>query len=114
MSYLTDKARAPYRGETGGLPGPDSLEAIVAENPTRRTLLRNGLFGLSVIPAMALAACDDDGNPIVTVPPTPTPTPTPTPPPSLAATFAEVAPNPDERVKETRRADGEAGVCPAG
>src|SRR3546814_13160432 len=75
MSYLTDKARAPYRGETGGLPGPDSLEAIVAENPTRRTLLRNGLFGLSVIPAMALAACDDDGNPIVTVPPTPTPTP---------------------------------------
>src|SRR3546814_10523482 len=47
MSHLTDKARAPYRGETGGLPGPDSLEAIVAENPTRRTLLRNGLFGLS-------------------------------------------------------------------
>ena len=73
MSHLTDKARAPYRGETAGLPGLDSLEAIVAENPTRRTLLRNGLFGLSVIPAMALAACDDDGNPIVTVPPTPTP-----------------------------------------
>ena len=100
MSHLTDKARAPYRGETGGLSGPDSLEAIVAENPTRRTLLRNGLFGLSVIPAMALAACDDDGNPIVTVPPTPTPspTPTPTPPPSFAATFAAVAANQDDRV----------------
>ena len=100
MSHLTDKARAPYRGETAGLPGLDSLEAIVAENPTRRTLLRNGLFGLSVIPAMALAACDDDGNPIVTVPPTPTPspTPTPTPPPSFAISFAAVAANQDDRV----------------
>ena len=100
MSHLTDKARAPYRGEAGGLPGPDSLEAIVAENPTRRTLLRNGLFGLSVIPAMALAACDYDGNPIVTVPPTPTPspTPTPTPPPSFAISFAAVAANQDDRV----------------
>src|SRR3546814_13512438 len=47
---------------------------------------------------MALAACDDDGNPIVTVPPTPTPTPTPTPPPSFAATFAAVAANQDDRV----------------
>src|SRR3546814_12723293 len=105
MSYLTDKARAPYRGETGGLPGPDSLEAIVAENPTRRTLLRNGLFGLSVIPAMALAACDDDGNPIVTVPPTPTPapTPTPTPPPSSPPTLAPRAPHPHHRGPGPRR-----------
>src|SRR3546814_1575699 len=47
---------------------------------------------------MALAACDDDGNPIVTVPPTPTPTPPPTPPPSFAATFPAVAANPDDRV----------------
>ncbi|MGH6693815.1 hypothetical protein, partial [Sphingopyxis sp.] len=57
MSHLTDDARAPYRGETDTLPGPDSLEAIVTENPSRRTLLRNGLFGLSILPA--LAACDD-------------------------------------------------------
>ncbi|AJA09063.1 hypothetical protein SKP52_10805 [Sphingopyxis fribergensis] len=101
MSHLTDEARAPFRGETGGLPGPDSLEAIVAQNPTRRTLLRNGLFGLSVLPVMALAACDDaSGDPSVTLPPnpTPTPTPTPTPPPSFAVSFAAVAANQNDAV----------------
>lgn len=101
MSHLTDDARAPYRGETDALPGPDSLEAIVAANPTRRTLLRNGLFGLSVLPVMALAACDDtSGDPAVTLPPgpTPTPTPTPTPPPSFAASFAAVAANQNDAV----------------
>jgi len=101
LSHLTDEARAPFRGETDGLPGPDSLEAIVAQNPTRRTLLRNGLFGLSILPVMALAACDDtSGDPTVTLPPnpTPTPTPTPTPPPSFAASFAAVAANQNDAV----------------
>ena len=101
MSYLTDEARAPFRREADGLPGPDSLEAIVAQNPTRRTLLRNGLFGLSVLPVMALAACDDtSGDPSVTLPPnpTPTPTPTPTPPPSFAVSFAAVAANQNDAV----------------
>lgn len=101
MSHLTDEARAPFRGEADGLPGPDSLEAIVAQNPTRRTLLRNGLFGLSVLPVMALAACDDaSGDPSVTLPPSPTPTPPPTttPPPSFAASFAAVAANQNDAV----------------
>jgi len=91
MSHLTDDARAPYRGETTSHQAPDSLEAIVAENPTRRTLLRNGLLGLSVLPTMALAACGGtSGDPTVTLPPTagPTPPPTPTPPVSFAAVAA--------------------------
>ncbi|MBD3733686.1 MAG: dTDP-glucose 4,6-dehydratase, partial [Sphingopyxis sp.] len=68
MSHLTDEARAPYRRDTDDLHGPNSLEAIVAENPSRRSLLRNGLFGLSVLPVAALAACgDDNGTPPVTV-----------------------------------------------
>ncbi len=99
MSHLTDDARAPYRGDTDTLPGPDSLEAIVTKNPSRRTLLRNGLFGLSILPA--LAACDDtSGDPTVTLPPPPpTPTPTPTPPPvSFAVNFAAVAANQDDKV----------------
>src|SRR3546814_15841820 len=71
MSYLTDEARAPYRRATDDLNGPDSLEAIVAGNPSRRSILGKGLLGLSVIPAVVLAGCDDD-NPVVTLPPTPT------------------------------------------
>jgi secreted PhoX family phosphatase len=95
MSHLTDEARAPYRRDTA-VGGADSLEAIVAENPSRRSILQRGLMGLSVIPVAALAACgDDDGTPPVTVTPTPspTPTPTPTPPPSFAVTFAAIAAN---------------------
>jgi len=101
MSHLTDDARAPFRGEMDIVPGPDSLEAIVAANPTRRSLLRNGLLGLSVFPVMALAACDEaSGDPTVTLPPgpAPTPTPTPTPPPSFAASFAAVAANQNDAV----------------
>ncbi|PAL22361.1 PhoX family phosphatase [Sphingopyxis sp. GW247-27LB] len=101
MSYLTDEARAPYRRATDDLNGPDSLEAIVGENPSRRSILRNGLFGLSVLPAAALAACGDESGPTVTVPPTPTPSPTPTPTPtpaSYAVTFASVAANQDDKV----------------
>ncbi|WP_033073459.1 PhoX family protein [Sphingopyxis sp. MWB1] len=101
MSHLTDEARAPYRRATDDLNGPNSLEALVGENPSRRSILRNGLFGLSVLPAAALAACsDDDGGPVVTVPPpTPTPTPTPTPPPvSYAIAFTPVAANQADRV----------------
>src|SRR3546814_12383879 len=81
MSHLTDEARAPYRRATDDLNGPDSLEAIVADNPSRRSILGKGLLGLSVIPAVVLAGCDDD-NPVVTLPPTPTPSPPPTPTPT--------------------------------
>jgi len=96
MSHLTDDARAPYRRDTDDLNGPNSLEAIVAEAPSRRSILRNGLFGLSVLPM--IAACDADGEPVVTVPPTPTPTPTPTPPPSFAVNFTSVAANQNDMV----------------
>ncbi|MBL0914192.1 MAG: DUF839 domain-containing protein [Sphingopyxis sp.] len=103
MSHLTDDARAPYRGETDALPGPDSLEAIVAENPSRRSILQGGLLSLSVLPAAALAACGNEGGaPPVTVTPTPSPTPTPTPtptPPSFTANFTSVAPNQNHTVR---------------
>ena len=102
MSHLTDDARAPYRGDTISDHAPGSLEAIVAANPTRRTLLRNGLFGLSMLSTTALAACGGtSGDPVVTLPPTagPSPTPTPTPPPaSYAVTFAAVAANQNDAV----------------
>ncbi|MDZ3831329.1 MAG: PhoX family phosphatase [Sphingopyxis sp.] len=102
MSHLTDAARAPYRRATDDHNGPNSLEALVGENPSRRSILRNGLFGLSVIPAAALAACtDDDADAIVTLPPTPTPSPTPTPTPapvSYAITFGAVAANRNDTV----------------
>lgn len=91
MSHLTDEARAPYRRATDDLDGPNSIEAIVAANPSRRTLLVNGLFGLSVLPA--LAACNADGDAVVTVPPTPTPTP-----PSFAVNFTSVAANRNDTV----------------
>ena len=96
MSHLTDQARAPYRGEEiADHSDPNSLEAIVAANPSRRTVLRNGLFGLSMLPVTSLlAACDSDGpaGPVVIPPVTPTPTPTPTPV-SYTATFGPVAAN---------------------
>ncbi|MDR6831897.1 MULTISPECIES: PhoX family phosphatase [unclassified Sphingopyxis] len=102
MSHLTDDARAPYRGDTISDHAPGSLEAIVAANPTRRTLLRNGLFGLSMLSTTALAACGGtSGDPVVTLPPTagPRPTPTPTAPPvSYAVTFAAVAANQNDAV----------------
>ena len=101
MSHLTDEARAPFRRATDDLNGPDSLEAIVAENPSRRSLLRGGLFGLSVLPVAALAACgDENGAPPVTVTPTPSPTPTPTPTPtaSYAVSFTAVAANQNDAV----------------
>src|SRR3546814_13114687 len=99
MSHLTDEARAPYRRATDDLNGPDSLEAIVADNPSRRSILGKGLLGLSVIPAVVLAGCDDD-NPVVTLPPTPTPSPTPTPTPtpvSYDVNFPPVAANEADR-----------------
>src|SRR3546814_18670050 len=98
MSHLTDEARAPYRRATDDLNGPDSLEAIVADNPSRRSILGKGLLGLSVIPAVVLAGCDDD-NPVVTLPPTTTPSTTPTPTPvSYAVNFPPVAANQAARV----------------
>ena len=56
MSYITDALRAPYRTDTSNGDDPNSLEAIVAANPSRRTILRNGLFGLSILPVAAMLA----------------------------------------------------------
>ena len=90
MSHLTDEARAPYRDAEPTIElGANSLEAIVAANPGRRSILKNGLLGLSILPMMgALSACgdDDDGDTGGS-----TPTPTPAPAPSYAVNFASVA-----------------------
>jgi hypothetical protein len=61
MSHLTDAARAPYRGETVDTAGPNSLEAIVAANPSRRSIIAGGLMGLSMVPLYALATKGGDG-----------------------------------------------------
>ncbi|EPL4105443.1 hypothetical protein ACVS38_006909 [Pseudomonas aeruginosa] len=53
MSHLTDAARAPYRIENADHDDPNSLEAIVAANPSRRKILVNGLFGLALAPMVA-------------------------------------------------------------
>lgn len=97
MSHLTDKARAPYRdAEPTIISGGNSLEAIVAANPDRRSVLKNGLLGLSILPMLGtLAACDDDDD---TGSPAPAPTPTPTPAPSYAIAFAPVAANQNDTV----------------
>ena len=98
MSHLTDEARARTRAAQPTIDlGDNSLEAIVAANPARRTVLKNGLFGLSILPMLgALAACDDDDDDSSS--PTPTPTPTPTPAPSYGITFAPVAANMNDTV----------------
>jgi secreted PhoX family phosphatase len=105
MSFLTDEARAPYRADAhaNDVAEANSLEAIVAANPSRRSILKNGLFGLSILPvAGMLAACDDDnggGGPIGGTPtPTPTPTATPTPSVSYAVNFTSVAANQNDTV----------------
>lgn len=97
MSHLTDAARAPYRDAEPTIDlGADSLEAIVAANPARRTVLRNGLLGLSMLPLMgALSACGDDDDAGAALP---TPTPTPTPATSYAINFASVAINTNDTV----------------
>ncbi|MES2271962.1 MAG: alkaline phosphatase PhoX [Pseudomonadota bacterium] len=99
MSHLTDAARAPFRDTHLAIEaGDNSLEAIVAANPSRRSILKNSLFGLTMLPALgALAACDDDDD----VTPTPTPTPPPPPPPpapSYAIGFGSVALNRNDMV----------------
>lgn len=56
MSHLTDKARAPYRGVSNEeMSSPNSLEAIVAANPSRRSIIAGGLLGLCAVPLYALA-----------------------------------------------------------
>lgn len=96
MSHLTDEARAPFRDAQPQITaGDDCLEAIVAANPARRTVLKNGLLGLSILPMLgALGACgdDDDGSG------SPAPTPTPAPVPSYAINFAPVAINQNDTV----------------
>ncbi|KQM97809.1 dTDP-glucose 4,6-dehydratase [Sphingobium sp. Leaf26] len=96
MSHLTDEARAPYRAAQPSIDmGDQSLEAIVAANPARRSVLKNGLLGLSILPLLgSLAACGDDDNDSST----PTPTPTPTPTDSYAISFAPVAANMNDTV----------------
>lgn len=96
MSHLTDEARAASRAAQPTIDmGANSLEAIVAANPGRRSVLKNGLLGLSILPMLGtLAACgndDDDSS-------TPTPTPTPTPAPSYGISFAAVAANMNDTV----------------
>ena len=95
MSHLTDEARAAFRDAQPKITASeDSLESIVAANPARRTVLKNGLLGLSMLPMLgALTACGDDeasGSPA--------PTPTPTPAPSYAIAFASVAINSNDTV----------------
>jgi secreted PhoX family phosphatase len=95
MSHLTDEARAAFRDAQPKITaGENSLESIVAANPARRTVLKNGLLGLSMLPMLgALTACGDDeasGSPA--------PTPTPTPAPSYAIAFASVAINSNDTV----------------
>ena len=90
MSHLTDEARARTRAAQPTIDlGDNSLEAIVAANPARRTVLKNGLFGLSILPMLgALAACDDDDDD----------SSSPTPTPSYGITFAPVAANMNDTV----------------
>ncbi|UXC90334.1 PhoX family phosphatase [Sphingobium sp. RSMS] len=97
MSHLTDEARAAFRDAQPKITaGEDSLESIVAANPARRTVLKNGLLGLSMLPILgALTACGDDDD---SGSPTPTPTPTPAPAPSYAINFAPVAINGNDTV----------------
>ncbi|MEO7469577.1 MAG: alkaline phosphatase PhoX [Sphingobium limneticum] len=99
MSHLTDEARAPYRDAQPEISfGENSLEAIVAANPGRRSVLKNGLLGLSILPMLGtLAACDDDDDSSSPTP-TPTPTPTPAPTPSYGVNFASVAINSNDTV----------------
>ena len=94
MSHLTDEARAAHRDAQPTIAlGHDSLEAIVAANPARRTVLKNGLLGLSILPMLgALAACDDDDGGAAS------PTPTPTPAPSYGIAFGSVAINTNDTV----------------
>ncbi|CAM8666341.1 MULTISPECIES: PhoX family protein [Sphingobium] len=96
MSHLTDEARAASRAAQPTIDmGANSLEAIVAANPGRRSVLKNGLLGLSILPMLGtLAACGDDDDDSST----PTPTPTPTPAPSYGISFAAVAANMNDTV----------------
>lgn len=102
MSHLTDEAREPYRAANAITywPAEQSLEAIVAANPARRTVIKNGLMGLSVLPLMgALAACgEDDGTNTPTPTPTATPAPTPTPTESYSIAFASIAMSREDKV----------------
>ncbi len=100
MSHLTDEARASSRAlEPRIESGDNCLEAIVAANPGRRSVLKNGLLGLSILPMLgALAACGDDDDNSASPSPTPSPTPTPAPAPSYAIAFAPVAANQNDTV----------------
>lgn len=104
MSYLTDKARAPYREAEGVVTVPGQmLEDIVAANPERRKILRGGLSMslLSVFGASGLvAACggDDDGPSPAPAPapgagpaPAPAPGPAPAEPLDYSVRFTPVA-----------------------
>ena len=99
MSHITDAARAPYRALEPQIDLPEqSLEALIAAHPGRRTVLKNGLLGLSILPMLGtLAACgdDDDGTGSGA---TPTPTPPATPAASYAIAFTPVAMSTEDKV----------------
>ena len=64
--FVSERLR-PLEGEV------EAADAI--PDDVVREMREMGLFGLSVLPVAALAACGEDGGkPPVTVPPTPTPT----------------------------------------
>ena len=104
MSYLTDDAREEFRAANEvSAPEGQSLEEIVAANPSRRRILRGGmLLGASPL-LMALGGCgaDDTSDPITTVPPPTGATPPPPPaaaPVSYDVTFEPVAESTEDRV----------------
>src|SRR3546814_5864640 len=102
MSHLTDDARRRGAKTHITVPG-QSLEEIVAADPNRRRLLKNGLLGLSILPfAVVLSACDDDE---ASATPTLGPTPTPTLPPSMSfdVNFTAVPSNLNDTVTVDRK-----------
>lgn len=103
MSHLTDEARAASRAAAGYVDVPgNSLEEIVAANPARRTILKNGLSLASMLglaPMLSACGLDENDSPISGPAPSPTPTPTPTPTPSsFTVTFEGVAESTADRV----------------
>lgn len=101
MSYLTDEARASSREAAGYVDVPgQSLEEIIAANPARRTVLKNGLATISMLGiAPVLSACDDDNDDDDVAGVTPPPVAAPPPPVvSFAVGFAAVAMNTNDTV----------------
>lgn len=97
MSYLTDELRAPTRDAQPYITVQgEMLEDIVAANPERRTVLKQGVAGLAILAGgSTLAACGGDNGTggIVAAAPAPTPAPT-----SFAVGFTPVPANQNDVV----------------